>query len=108
MDALPNITRLQPGEKITLAPGESITAAGQSKPEYENITVTFPIFQWDSGYVRQKLDVMLTGAQAATLKSIQLGLEKQEAQLINGRYVANPVDAIRWLLECAAGGIPEI
>lgn len=65
--------------------------------------MSVPVFHWDSGYVRRKLDVHLTGAQANTLKSIQLGLEKQEAKLINGRCVSNPVDAIRWILEEAAG-----
>lgn len=68
----------------------------------EQVTIVAPTLSWQTGFVRKKLDVALNSTQAQTLKGIQLGLEKQEAQLANGRYVANAVDAIRWMLEQAS------
>ena len=68
-------------------------------PEAGTISVTVPTFAWEKGYARRKLDVKLTESQALTLRGITLGLERQEAQLANGKNVANPVDAIRWMLE---------
>lgn len=63
------------------------------------ITLTAPIKDWEEGFVRKNLDVVLNRDQAKILKQIQLGLEEREAQLKNGKYVANAVDAIRWMLE---------
>jgi hypothetical protein len=65
------------------------------------ITVTAPIKDWDEGFVRKNLDVVLTRDQAKVLKQIQLGLEGREATLNNGKCVATAVDAIRWMLENA-------
>ena len=62
-------------------------------------TLSVPFLEWDSGYSRRVLDVRLTTEQAQKLKSVQLGLEQREAQLENGRYVANAVDAVRWMIE---------
>lgn len=64
------------------------------------VVISAPCLPWD-GHARKSLDVRLTSSQAGTLKGIQLGLEKQEATLLNGKFVANPVDAIRWMLENA-------
>ncbi len=65
------------------------------------LTVTAPIKDWDEGFVRKNLDVVLTRDQARVLKQIQLGLEEREAKLNNGKCVATAVDAIRWMLENA-------
>jgi hypothetical protein len=65
------------------------------------LTVTAPIKDWDEGFVRKNLDVVLTRDQAKVLKQIQLGLEEREAKLHNGKCVATAVDAIRWMLENA-------
>ncbi len=65
------------------------------------VTVTAPIKDWDEGFVRKNLDVVLTRDQAKVLKQIQLGLEEREAKLNNGKCVATAVDAIRWMLENA-------
>lgn len=78
----------------------------QETPTLENpivgeVSLTLPTFNWEAGYARRNVDVRLTEAQAKTLKAITLGLERQEAQLLNGKNVSNPVDAIRWMLENA-------
>lgn len=105
MSELPTMKReAVPVESLPVAPPllDETIGTPQIEHDCEVLHMSFPVFNWDSGYVRQKLDVHLTGAQAKTLKSIQLGLEKQEAKLSNGRCVSNPVDAIRWMLEEAA------
>lgn len=98
--ALPSLGKPALPEK-----SDEVIASFKTQPAMEDtleqVTIVAPTLSWDTGYVRKKLDVALNGTQAQTLKGIQLGLEKQEAQLANGRYVANPVDAIRWLLEHA-------
>jgi hypothetical protein len=68
------------------------------------LTVTAPIKDWDEGFVRKNLNIVLTRDQAKVLKQIQLGLEEVEAKLNNEKYVATAVDAIRWMLENAAPG----
>jgi len=78
------------GHAIVASTVESIQAT---------ITVTAPIKDWEEGFVRKNLDVVLNRDQARVLKKIQLGLEEKEAQLKNGKYVANAVDAVRWILE---------
>lgn len=67
--------------------------------EESRLSLSVPSFPWRTGYVRKSLDVRLTEVQAQTLRGITLGLERQEAKLVNGKCVANPVDAIRWMLE---------
>ena len=67
--------------------------------EPNNWTLSVPVLVWDEGYARRSLDVKLNESQANKLKAIQLGLESKDAQLENGRFVANPVDAVRWILE---------
>jgi hypothetical protein len=61
--------------------------------------LTAPIKEWEEGYHRRNLDVLLTHEQGQMLKRIQLGLEEREAQLKNGKYVSTAVDAVRWMLE---------
>jgi hypothetical protein len=102
MSGLPSIESIKPGMEVKLSVDETIksfTETAPIEPDCTILSVSVPSFEWQSGYARRKLDVALSSDQAAVLKSMQLGLEKQEAQLKNGRYVANPVDAIRWVLE---------
>lgn len=100
MDALPKI-----GDPYPVTSAETVLVVETATPTIseeelgQTVTVCCPFFPWDSGYCRRNLDVVLTSTQATTLKGILLGLEKQEACLINGRPVSNPVDAIRWMLE---------
>lgn len=82
-------------------PVETSTPQPTEEELSKTITVSMPFFEWNVGYSRTKLDVRLNSSQAATLKGITLGLEQQEAKLLNGKCVANPVDALRWLLENA-------
>jgi len=102
MSGLPSIENIKPGMEVKLSVDETITSFTETvpiEPDCTIVSVSVPSFEWQTGYVRRKLDVALSTDQAAVLKSMQLGLEKQEARLKNGRYVANPVDAIRWVLE---------
>jgi hypothetical protein len=66
-----------------------------------SMTVSLPFWSGFGGYTKRRHDVILTQKQAGKLKGIYLGLEEMDAQLENGKYVSNPVDAIRWLLENA-------
>lgn len=84
-------------KKLTNEQPKAVQAPEKREPT--TATLTIPIFAWDEGYARRCVDVRLSGSQAATLKAIQLGLENRGAQLENGKYVANAVDAIRWMLE---------
>jgi len=84
-------------KKLSNDQSKSIRASDNREPTTAKLTI--PIFAWDEGYARRCVDVRLSGSQAATLKAIQLGLENRGAQLENGKYVANAVDAIRWMLE---------
>jgi hypothetical protein len=68
----------------------------------DNWTVSCPVLLWDEGYSRRYLQVRLNESQANKLKAIQLGLESKDAQLEDGKYVSNPVDAVRWILENVA------
>jgi len=102
MSGLPSIESLKPGMVVNLSIDETVklfTETAPIEPDCTIVSVSVPSFEWQTGYVRRKLDVALSTDQAVVLKSMQLGLEKQEARLKNGRYVANPVDAIRWMLE---------
>ena len=102
MSELPTIVKqTATAPEVITAPEPIAEACVTSTISVGVVTVTAPTMEWESGYVRRKLDVALNSTQAAKLKAIQLGLEQKEAQLENGKYVANPVDAIRWLLENA-------
>lgn len=110
-----NKKRKQMNELPTLKPGMEIRLEAEVElaglPENQtatplpdrrivvDMTVEMPFLVWKEGFLRRRLDCVLTNEQARKLKGIQLGLESQEAQLQNGKYVANPVDALRWLLE---------
>jgi hypothetical protein len=81
-----------------IAVADKVVSAARELPP-NNWTISCPVLIWDEGYARKSLDVRLTEVQANKLKAIQLGLESKDAKLENGRYVSNPVDAIRWMLE---------
>lgn len=78
---------------------QSQTTTGPIEPVCEILTLSIPSMQWKAGYIRKRFDLALNGRQAQRLRQVQMGLEQQEAQLENGRYVSTQVDAIRWLLE---------
>lgn len=93
MQQLPKI-----GEPHTDGNGHEVVTTTVERMQ-ATVTVTAPIKDWEEGFVRKNLDVVLNRDQARVLKKIQLGLEEKESQLRNGKYVANAVDAIRWMLE---------
>ena len=93
---IPQLPQITPAK--TNGNGHAIVASTVENIQ-ATITVTAPIKDWEEGFVRKNLDVVLNRDQARVLKKIQLGLEEKEAQLKNGKYVANAVDAVRWILE---------
>jgi len=68
-------------------------------PERTTVTITLPVFDWPEGYVSRNTNCWWNQEQAINLRRIQLGLERQEAQLKDGKYVSNGVDALRYILE---------
>lgn len=92
------------GDPHPLGPGVpldmQVTVTGPVEPTGEVVSISVPLFHWTAGNAHRKVTALrLTRQQAATLKSLTMGLENQEAQLKDGRFVSRPVDAIRWMLE---------
>lgn len=50
-------------------------------------------------YVSKHVEAQLDGPQAATLRRVLAGLDRDGARLANGRRVTSSADAVRWLLE---------
>jgi hypothetical protein len=96
---------LQPGTEVAYAPPEievvETTTPAPPPAVLVSMTVSLPFWSGFGGYAKKRHDLILTQKQAGKLKGIYLGLEEMDAQLENGKYVSNPVDAIRWLLENA-------
>ena len=93
---LPTMTTEEP----MIALDENETATPIPEPgTVTAMTVDVPFLNWETGFIRRRLDCSLTHEQARKLKGIQLGLETREARLQNGKYVNNSVDALRWILE---------
>ena len=61
--------------------------------------IEVPVLKLQGGYCRKRVDCTLTRSQAQQLRAVQSGLEANEAQLANGRYVSNAMHAIQWILE---------
>lgn len=53
-------------------------------------------------YAQRQVHMTLDVKQAASLRAVYEGLEVDHAKLASGRRVANPQDALRWLLEAVA------
>jgi hypothetical protein len=53
----------------------------------------------DNCYISRHCEVRLSPQQARTLRCVLLGLDAAGERLSNGRRVATPADALRWLLE---------
>ena len=97
VEELPTMTRQSvPKEKPVApqpAPAEKIEATIQT------LTLQVPCMNGVTGYVRKRVDVTLTQSQAAKLKGILQALESKDSQLENGKYVANQMHALQWMLE---------
>ena len=50
-------------------------------------------------YAQRHIEVRMTASQARTLKRLTKALDENQSELIGGRRVITPPDAIRWLLE---------
>lgn len=72
-----------------------------STESIKQVKITLPAMSIadDGGYAQRFIQLRLTELQARKLRSIQLGLEESNAQLIDERYVNSPLDAVRWMLE---------
>lgn len=56
-------------------------------------------FQPCEKYAACEIDTRLDQEQAATLRALLEGLENRHAKLNNGKMVAGPREALKWLLE---------
>ena len=90
--ATPEETKIEQVKEVEIA--IKMTDRKVSVPFLENFI---------EGYSRTRIDLKLTNSQANALKSIQLALEAKEAKLGSGKYVSNPADSLKWILEAALG-----
>lgn len=87
------VTEPKPTPKPLADPPQTVIA------ELQSATLEVPILSNVNGYCRSRVDCRLSRDQSQKLKSIWQGLEQMDAKLANGRNVANPGNAIQWLLE---------
>jgi hypothetical protein len=96
MNQLPTINKAtQAAEQVVAKPPRKI-----DPPKLDCVTIDLPMMdQVFEGYFSNRVDVKLTGAHQAVLKSLLFGLQSKFAKLANGKQVANASDAIKWILE---------
>jgi hypothetical protein len=64
------------------------------------VVIELPVGAIPEGvFVSRHVDVQLKGAQARAMRRLFEGLLDQGAKLANGRRVASPADAVRYVLE---------
>jgi len=68
-------------------------------PSTVTIAVPFSSASLDHCYISTHVDAQLSHQQGLALRRLHLGLDAAGARLANGRRVATPPDAVRWLLE---------
>lgn len=68
------------------------------------VSLTVPVLIL-SGYCARRVDVRMSGAEAAGWKAVAQGLEQQEERLKDGKFVRTSSDAVRWVGEQFAGGL---
>lgn len=96
MSQLPTINKaMQSADQVVTKPPRKI-----DPPKLDCVTIELPMMsQVFEGYFSNRVDVKLTSAQQAVLKSLLFGLQSKFAKLANGKDVANASDAIKWILE---------
>lgn len=94
---LPTVKAIEPGEVIDVGPNETITPLS-APPEIASVMIELPLLPIQ-GYVRKRVDVTFTSAEAHALKSVRNALEAKSAQLSNGKNVTTVSDAVRWIVQ---------
>ena len=72
-------------------------------PSTVTIAVPFSSASLDHCYISTHVDAQLSHQQGLALRRLHLGLDAAGARLANGRRVATPPDAVRWMLEQVGG-----
>lgn len=72
--------------------------AQESSVKPDTVMIELPLLPIE-GYVRKRVDVTFTSAEAHALKSVKNALEAKSAQLSNGKYVTSVSDAVRWIVQ---------
>lgn len=64
------------------------------------VNINVPMFPGDPpGYCSRRIDLNLSGQQAATLRRVREQASANHDQLQNGRHVETNNDIIKWLIE---------
>lgn len=111
---LPETAPLPSAEKVAVAPSAALPAAtpglaaaaadnvGDTATDVLSVLVEMPVGPLTRGFRQRHLDLGLDAAQAATLRQLIAGMQREASRLANGRYVQNGADAVRFWLESAA------
>ena len=91
--------KIDPGVEIGVQPDKSSTLADEQKAaELNTVVIELPLLPIE-GYVRKRVDVTFTSAEAHALKSVRNALESRSVQLANGKNVTTVSDAVRWIIQ---------
>lgn len=89
-------------EKANEAVGEVVNEVEPVAPMLEvkldSVMIELPLLPIE-GYVRKRVDVTFTSAEAQALKSVKNALEAKSVQLANGKHVTSISDALRWIVQ---------
>lgn len=66
---------------------------------HRSITCSVPFIEGLTGYARTRIDSRFPRRIAEKLKGIQQGLENENAQLSDGRYVSSPTHTIEYIID---------
>lgn len=97
-------TSIKPTESVTGEEDEVIEpvepeAEPQVLPaEFESVMIELPLLPIE-GYVRKRVDVTFTSAEAHALKAVRNALEAKSVTLSNGKNVTTVSDAVRWIVQ---------
>lgn len=92
--------KIDPGVEIGVQPDKSSTLADEQKAakKLNTVVIELPLLPIE-GYVRKRVDVTFTSAEAHALKSVRNALESRSVQLANGKNVTTVSDAVRWIIQ---------
>lgn len=89
--------KIDPVVEIGVQPDKSNTAEPK-ETEFNTVVIELPLLPIE-GYVRKRVDVTFTSAEAHALKSVRNALESKSVQLANGKNVTTVSDAMRWIVQ---------
>lgn len=97
-------TSIKPTEMVSGEPDEVIEPVEtEAEPEpvvkpLDSVMIELPLLPIE-GYVRKRVDVTFTSAEAHALKAVRNALEAKSATLSNGKNVTTVSDAVRWIVQ---------